>query len=81
MELLTFVVIGLVTGLIVTKGLGYTSHGVAVDTIIGAFGASASPTVFGLLGLTTTAIPFGVLVIPIVGALVLPTVLHYLPVK
>lgn len=81
MELLTFVVIGLVTSLIVTKGLGYTSHGVIHDTIIGAFGASAGTTVFGLLGLTATAIPFGVLVIPVLGALVLPSILHYLPVK
>lgn len=80
MELLTFLVIGLVTGLVVTKGLKYTSHGLLIDTIVGAFGATSAAAIFGTLGIVAAA-PVGDIVVPVLGAFTLHVLVKYLPIK
>lgn len=80
MELLTFLVIGLVAALVSGHVLKTTGHGLPVDTVIGAFGAYAAVTLFALLGITIGG-DIGPIVIGVVGAFVLPVVLKLLPRK
>lgn len=80
MELLTFLLIGLVTSVIGSKVLKTAGHGLPVDTIIGAFGAYAGVTVFSLLGVTVGG-DVGHLAIAVVGAFALPTILKAIPSK
>ncbi|MFZ2587220.1 MAG: hypothetical protein WAZ18_03765, partial [Alphaproteobacteria bacterium] len=69
-----------VTGLAVTKGLKHTSHGVVIDTIIGAYGAGLGVVVFGLLGITLPD-PTGGLLVPVLGAFATHLLVKYIPVK
>ena len=80
MELLTFLVIGLVTALAVTKGLKYTSHGLLVDTIIGAFGATSGAALFATLGIAA-ADGVGTIAVPVLGAFVMHALVKYVPIK
>lgn len=80
MELLTFLVIGLVATLVSGRVLKTAGHGLPVDTIVAAFGAYATVTLFGLLGITIGG-DIGPIVIGVVGAFALPAVLKALPSK
>jgi uncharacterized membrane protein YeaQ/YmgE (transglycosylase-associated protein family) len=80
MELITTLVIGLVAGIVSTRFLKGPSHGLAVDTVVAAFGAHTAATIAGLLALPLTGFVPG-LVVAFAGALALPVILTYIPVK
>ncbi|MDD9912696.1 MAG: hypothetical protein OXR68_07905 [Alphaproteobacteria bacterium] len=76
MELLTYVVIGLITGFITGKLLK-TTHGIPSDVIIGILGAYVGGTMPGVLGVTVSG-PFVPLLLPVLGGFIMLWVLHTL---
>ena len=77
MELIIYLVTGLVAGFVGTHILKSPSNGTPNDTIVGAFGAYTATTLVKVLGLTLGG--FLPLVVGFVGAIVLPLVLKAIP--
>lgn len=78
MELLTFLVIGLVAGFVSSKVLKTGDHGLAINTVVGAFGAYTGTTIAALAGIAASTLPVTA-AIGLFGALVLPVVLKAIP--
>jgi uncharacterized membrane protein YeaQ/YmgE (transglycosylase-associated protein family) len=79
MELLTFLVIGLVAGMVSTRLLKSPGYGPVIDTIIGAFGATIAAPLYALAGLTASG--HISMLAAFVVALALHTVVGTLPTK
>lgn len=77
MDLLTWLIVGLVAGLLASYAIGGIGYGLLGDIVVGIVGAVVGGWLFGQLGLTT---PFGGLAgaifVAFIGAVVLLLVLR-----
>lgn len=77
MDLLTWLIVGLVAGLLASLVMGGTGYGIIGDIIIGIIGAFVGGWIFRQLGVTT---PFGglagVIFVAFIGAVVLLFILR-----
>ena len=77
MDILTWLIVGLVAGLLASLVMGGTGYGIIGDIIIGIIGAFVGSWIFGKLGTTS---PFGglggVIFVAFIGAVVLLFVLR-----
>jgi uncharacterized membrane protein YeaQ/YmgE (transglycosylase-associated protein family) len=81
MELLILLGTGLVAAVVATKILKSKSHGLVIDTIIGAFGAYAGATLIALGGVTVPHTLIASLLVGIVSGSVLHFLANRMPVK
>ena len=79
MDILTWLIVGLIAGLLATFVLGGIGYGILGDIVVGIVGAVVGGWLFGRLGLST---PFGGLAgtifVAFIGALVLLLILRAL---
>ena len=79
MDILTWLIVGLIAGLLATFVLGGIGYGILGDIVVGIVGAVLGGWLFGRLGLST---PFGGLAgtifVAFIGALVLLLILRAL---
>ncbi len=79
MDILTWLIVGLIAGLLATFVLGGIGYGILGDIVVGIVGAVLGGWLFGQLGLST---PFGGLAgtifVAFIGALVLLLILRAL---
>lgn len=79
MDILTWLIVGLIAGLLATFVLGGIGYGILGDIVVGIIGAVLGGWLFGRLGLST---PFGGLAgtifVAFIGALVLLLILRAL---
>lgn len=77
MDVLTWLIVGLVAGLLASYAIGGIGYGLLGDIVVGVVGAVVGGWLFGQLGLTT---PFGGLAgtifVAFIGAVVLLLVLR-----
>ena len=72
MELLTWIIVGLIAGVLASLVMGGTGYGIIGDIIIGIIGAFVGGWLFGVLGVTSPlgGLP-GTILVAFVGAVVL----------
>lgn len=77
MDLLTWIVVGLVAGLLATYAIGGVGYGILGDIVVGILGAVFGGWIFGKLGIS---MPFGgllgAIVVAFVGACALLLILR-----
>lgn len=79
-QLLIMLATGLVAGVLATKIVKSTSHGVVIDTIIGSFGVYVGPALFALAGLPAHSFIMTTLV-GLVSGVAIHALANYLPNK